>query len=87
MPHHIPEDGTLGTYFDRLVRITATLESQMNISISIYLSMVLQPFVGPWPLFQFLDLLQFVGLLGQGDQPITRPLPAHRTAQKQNKCK
>jgi hypothetical protein len=25
--------------------------------VTIYLSMALQPFVGPWPLFQFLDLL------------------------------
>jgi hypothetical protein len=32
-----------------------------------YLSMALQPFVGPWPLFQFLDLFtQSVGLLGRG---------------------
>jgi hypothetical protein len=57
MRHHVPEDSTLGTYFDRLARTTAILGSQMNISISICLSMVLQPFVGPWPLFQFLDLL------------------------------
>jgi hypothetical protein len=28
-----------------------------SIYLSIYLSMALQPFVGPWPLFQFLDLL------------------------------
>jgi hypothetical protein len=26
--------------------------------LSIYLCMALQPFVGPWPLFHFLDLLQ-----------------------------
>jgi hypothetical protein len=35
--------------------------------IFISLSMALQPFVGPWPLFQFLDLFtQSVGLLGRG---------------------
>jgi hypothetical protein len=34
------------------------------------LSMALQPFVGPWPLFQFLDLFtQSVGLLGRGISP------------------
>jgi hypothetical protein len=43
--------------------------------------MVLQPFVGPcWSLY----------LVGRtpwtGDQPVTRPLSAHRTAQIQNKC-
>jgi hypothetical protein len=32
-----------------------------------YLCMALLPFVGPWPLFEFLDLLtQLVGLLGRG---------------------
>jgi hypothetical protein len=37
---------------------------------SIYLSMALQPFVGPWPLFQFLDLFtQSVGPLGRGICP------------------
>jgi hypothetical protein len=40
--------------------------------------MVLQPFVEPMPLFQFLELLQSIG-------PLERPLPAHRTAQTQNK--
>jgi hypothetical protein len=35
--------------------------------LSIYLSMALQPFVEPWPLFQFLDLFtQSAGLLGWG---------------------
>jgi hypothetical protein len=34
---------------------------------SIYVSLALQPFVGPWPLFKFLDLFtQSVGLLGRG---------------------
>jgi hypothetical protein len=38
--------------------------------IIIYLSRALQPFVGPWPLFQFLDLFtQSVGLLGRGISP------------------
>jgi hypothetical protein len=41
--------------------------------------MVLQAFVGPWPLFQFLDLFtQSVGLFWTEDQPVERPLPVHR---------
>jgi hypothetical protein len=33
-------------------------------------SMALKPFLGPWPLCQFLDLLtQMVGLLGRGISP------------------
>jgi hypothetical protein len=48
--------------------------------------MALQPFLGPWPLFQFLHLFtQSVGVLGQGNQPVARPLSAHRTPQTQNK--
>jgi hypothetical protein len=40
----------------------------------IYLSMALQPFVGPWPLFQFLDLFtQSVRLLGWGIRPSQGP--------------
>jgi hypothetical protein len=31
---------------------------QASISLSIFLSMALQPFVGPWPLFQFFYLLR-----------------------------
>jgi hypothetical protein len=32
--------------------------------------MALQPFVGPWPLFQFVELFtQTVGLLGRGISP------------------
>jgi hypothetical protein len=38
---------------------------------SIYLSMALEPFVGPWPLLQFLDLFrQFVRLFGRGISPL-----------------
>jgi hypothetical protein len=36
---------------------------------SIHLSMVYSPFVGPWPLFQFLDPIQLVGFLGRGISP------------------
>jgi hypothetical protein len=38
-----------------------------DLYLSIYLSMALQPFVGPWPLIQFLDLFtQSAGLLVRG---------------------
>jgi hypothetical protein len=43
---------------------------QFVVYLSIYLSMALQPFVGPWPLFQFLDLFtQSVRLLGRESSP------------------
>jgi hypothetical protein len=53
--------------------------------LSIYLAMSLQPFVAPWQLCQFLDLLhsQYESL--DGDQAVARPLPTHRTAQTDNK--
>jgi hypothetical protein len=45
-----------------------------------------QPFVGPWPLLQFRDLLYTVGRTPwTGDQPVARPLPTYRTTQTQNK--
>jgi hypothetical protein len=46
----------------------------------IYQSMDLQPFVGPWPHFHFLDLLtQSVGFLGRGiSQSQGRYLHKHR---------
>jgi hypothetical protein len=46
------------------------MRTYSSLSIYIYLSMALQPFVGSWPLFQFLDLFaQSVGLLGRGMSP------------------
>jgi hypothetical protein len=44
--------------------------------------MALQPFVGPWTLFYFLD---FYTVFIDGDQPMASPLPAHSTTQTQNK--
>jgi hypothetical protein len=43
--------------------------------------MALQSFVGPWPLLQFLDLYTVGRTPWMGDQPVARPLPAHRTTQ------
>jgi hypothetical protein len=51
-----------------------------NVNLSnlyIYLSMALQPFVGPWPLFQFLDLYTVGRTSWLEDQPVARPLPTH----------
>jgi hypothetical protein len=48
--------------------------------------MVLQPFVGSWPFFQFLDFYTVGRTLWTGDQPIVRLLPAYRTTQTRNKC-
>jgi hypothetical protein len=39
---------------------------------------------GPWPLFQFLNLYAVGRTPWMGDQPVARPLPAHRTTQTQN---
>jgi hypothetical protein len=47
--------------------------------------MVLQPFVGPWPLFSFLILYTVGRTPWRGDQPVARPLPTHRTTQTQDK--
>jgi hypothetical protein len=49
-------------------------------------SMVLQPFVGPWPLLQFRNLIYTVGRTPwTSDQPVARPLPTNRRTQTQNK--
>jgi hypothetical protein len=50
-----------------------------------YLSMAVQPFVGPWPLFSFLILYAVGRTPWTGDQPVSKPLPVHRTTQTQHK--
>jgi hypothetical protein len=52
--------------------------------LSVCLSMALQPFVGPWPLYSVLIFYTVAKTLWTGDQPIARPLPAHRTTQTHN---
>jgi hypothetical protein len=47
--------------------------------------MALQPFVGTWPLVSFLIFYTVSRTPWTGDQPVTRPLPIHRTTQTQNK--
>jgi hypothetical protein len=60
-----------------------TLDGQFKF---IHSSMVLQPFVGPWPLLQFRNLLYTGGRTPwTSDQPVARPLPIHRTIQTQKK--
>jgi hypothetical protein len=49
--------------------------------------MALQSFVGPWLLFQFLDLYTVGRPPWTGDQPVVRPLPMHMITQTQNKRK
>jgi hypothetical protein len=47
--------------------------------------MALQPFVGPWPLVSFLILYTDGSTPWTGDQPVSSPLPTHKTTQTQNK--
>jgi hypothetical protein len=53
--------------------------------MAIYLSMALQSYVGPRPLFSCLILYTVGTTPWTGDQPVARPLPTHRTTQTQNK--
>jgi hypothetical protein len=48
--------------------------------------MVLKHFVGPWQLLIFSIFYTVGRTLWMGDQPVASQLPAHRTAQRQNKC-
>jgi hypothetical protein len=45
--------------------------------LSIYLSMALQPFIGPSPLFSFLFFYTVGRTPWTGDQPVVRPVPTH----------
>jgi hypothetical protein len=54
------------------------LKRTLSIYPPIHLSMGLQPFVEPWPFFQF----YIAGRTpSTGEQKVARPLPAHRTTQ------
>jgi hypothetical protein len=56
------------------------------LSFFVYIIISLQPFVGPWPTFQFLDPIYTVGMTSwTGDQPVARPLSRHIATQNQNK--
>jgi hypothetical protein len=49
--------------------------------IRFYLTMGLQPFVGPWPFFQFLNVYTVGRTPWTGDRPVAKPLHTHRTTQ------
>jgi hypothetical protein len=61
----------------------------MEVDCSVHVfhsSMVVEPFVGPWPLFHFRNLFYTDSRIPwTNDQPVARPLPTHRTTQTQNK--
>jgi hypothetical protein len=46
--------------------------------------MAVQPFIGPYALFQFHNLYTVGRTPWTGDQPVARPLPTHRTIETQN---
>jgi hypothetical protein len=54
--------------------------------VFLHSSMALQPFVRPWPLLQFRNLIYTDGRTPwTGNQAVARSLPIHRTTQTQNK--
>jgi hypothetical protein len=71
-------------YYSIIFMFALSIYLSILSNLFIHLSIALQhPFVGLWPLFfQFLDFYTFGWA---GDQPVARPLPAHRTAQTKNK--
>jgi hypothetical protein len=50
--------------------------------INMYTVPILQPFVAPWPFFQFINLYTIGRALWTQDQPVIRTLPTHRTKKK-----
>jgi hypothetical protein len=68
-----------------LLRLFATVFFEIHAGTHFWLSVALQPFVGPLPLFQFLDFYAVGRTPWTRDQPVVRPLPIRRTAQTQNK--
>jgi hypothetical protein len=66
-------------------RILLTLHMTTGSVITISPSMVVQSFVRPSLVFQFLNLYTVGRTLWRGDQSVSRPLPTHRTTQTQNK--
>jgi hypothetical protein len=78
---HSETDGNAKHYFSHervwkrlhgailLEKLRMALLLKQFLAIYIYLSMALQPFVGPWPLFSFLIYTQSVRLLGRVISP------------------
>jgi hypothetical protein len=70
------------------VRLFAKLLlSRYVLYIFIHSAMVLQPFVGPWPLLQFRKLLYTdCRTPWTSDQPVARPLTTHRINAHRHQC-
>jgi hypothetical protein len=66
--------------------VKQTTSDNVTITYFIHSSIVLQSFVGPWPLIQFRNHFYTAGRTPRTrDQPVARPLPIHKTTQTQNK--
>jgi hypothetical protein len=82
----------LSIYLSNLSIYESNLSSSLSIYLSIYLSVCLSIYL--WLYSPLLDIGRFFSFLifytvgrasWTGDKPVSRPLPAHRTAQTQNK--
>jgi antibiotic biosynthesis monooxygenase (ABM) superfamily enzyme len=64
--------------YEVLHRVIFSLLFLLSLYISIYLTMAMQPFVGTWPLFEFLDLFTHsVRLLGWGISPLRKAMTTY----------
>jgi hypothetical protein len=83
---HQPRQSSLKKQLSAPPAACADLGNGHSSPIVVHSSMVLQTFVGPWPLLHFRNPFYTVGRTAwTSDHPFTRPLPTHRTAQTQNK--
>jgi hypothetical protein len=53
---------------------------KVSLNSDCYLSMAVEPFVGLWALYNFLNFYAVGRTPWTGYQPVARPLPAHRTS-------
>jgi hypothetical protein len=70
--------------YEKSTYLPTYLPTYLSIYLSIYLWLY-SPFVESWPFFNFLMSYAVDRTSWTGDHPVARPLPAHRTAQTQNK--
>jgi hypothetical protein len=61
----------------RICHALLVTEDPLSIVVIMIQPMALQPFVRPWPLFQFLNLYTVGRTSWKGDQPVAKPLLAH----------
>jgi hypothetical protein len=64
--------------------VSIYLSIYLSMYLSIDLPMALQPFVGPWPLFQFFILYTVGRAPWTRDETVARPLLTHGTTQTHN---